>query len=60
MTRAQALAREAAKRQAAAAAITVEVRWVRDQMTPAECRRVDSAFDSLLLSTINRMRGVVA
>lgn len=55
-----ARAREASKRQAAAAAIKVEVRWERDQMTPAECQRVDQAFDALCLRALNRLRGATA
>lgn len=59
MTAEQARAREARKRAAAAAAIRVEVRWVRDQMTPAECQRVDRAFDAWRVRALNR-RGVSA
>lgn len=61
MTRsASALAREARKRAATAASIRVEVRWVRDQMPPAECQRVDQAFDALCLRALNRLRGATA
>lgn len=55
-----AIEREARKRAAAAAAIKVTVCWERDQMTPAECQRVDQAFDALFLRALNRLRGATA